>query len=204
MIRRLLAAGLVLSGGLGAPAMASNVDSEIAGAYAQYSLPIPTSSFLVVCHGFGCKFRTPLALSAADQARFRALLSGAGSAAAERKAIAAAVGWFDRRVGPVAGTKGHVARAGMKYMNDRGQFDCIDSSRNTMAVLLVLQDMKLLQFHRVVAPVARGYVIDFRPPHVTAVIQDRRSGQKWAIDSWTRGYGKPAEVLPLERWADSD
>jgi hypothetical protein len=39
------------------------------------------------------------------------LAAGHTSAAAERKAVAAAGAWFDKRVGPVAGTANHVARA---------------------------------------------------------------------------------------------
>ena len=57
--------------------------------------------------------------------------------AAERKAVAAAGAWFDRRIAPLAGTVNHVARAGMKYAYNVRQFDCIDSSRNTTSLLLV-------------------------------------------------------------------
>ena len=76
------------------------------------------------------------------------LAAGRSSPGAERKAVAAAGAWFDRRVGPVAGTQNHVARAGAKYMYDVRQFDCIDSSRNTTSLLLVLDQLNLLRLSR--------------------------------------------------------
>ena len=124
-----------------------------------------------VCHGFGCKYRDEVDLTAGDRTKLTQILAaGRASAAAERKAVAAAGAWFDKRVGPVAGTQNHVARAGAKYMYDIHQFDCIDTSRNTTSLLLVLDQLKLLRHHDVDAPEARGYFIDGRPPHATAVL----------------------------------
>jgi hypothetical protein len=118
--------------------------------------------------------------------------------------VAAAGAWFDKRVGPVAGTANHVARAGMKYMYDIHQFDCIDSSRNTTSLLMVLDQLNLLRHHDVDEPEARGYMIDGRPPHATAVLVERATGKKWSVDSWTVGYGQALEVMPLERWKQLD
>jgi hypothetical protein len=132
------------------------------------------------------------------------MAAGRGSAAAERRAIAAAGAWFDRRVAPVAGTKGHVARANRAYMFDKRQLDCVDSSRNTTSLLLVLAQLNLLRHHDVVEPVARGYVFDLRPPHVTAVLRERESGKDWAVDSWTRAYGQAPEIMPLSKWKTLD
>jgi hypothetical protein len=160
---------------------------------------------IFVCHGFGCKYRAELDLTGNDRAKLAQLLAaGKSSAAAERKAVAAAGAWFDRRVGPLAGTANHVARAGMKYMYDVHQFDCIDSSRNTTSLLLVLDQLKLLRHHDVDVPESRGYMFDGRPPHATAVLVERETGTKWSIDSWTVGYGQPLEVMPLERWKTLD
>jgi hypothetical protein len=92
----------------------------------------------------------------------------------------------------------------MKYMYDVQQFDCIDSSRNTTSLLLVLDQLKLLRYHDVDAPEARGYMVDGRPPHATAVLVEKATGTKWSIDSWTVGYGQPLEVMPLARWKTLD
>ena len=92
----------------------------------------------------------------------------------------------------------------MKYMFDTHQFDCIDSSRNTTSLLMVLDQLNLLRYHDVDEPEARGYMVDGRPPHATAVLVERATGKKWSIDSWTVGYGQTLEVMPLERWKDLD
>ncbi|MDO8874515.1 MAG: hypothetical protein Q7V40_00235, partial [Pseudolabrys sp.] len=158
-----------------------------------------------ICHGFGCKYRTELGLTAADRSTLAGILAaGKASAAAERKAIGNAGAWFDRRIGPVAGTTGHVARANRFYMFDKRQMDCIDSSRNTTSLLLVLYQLNLLRHHDVAEPVARGYIIDGRPPHVTAVLVEKTTGAEWAVDSWTRSYGQAPEIMQLSRWKTLD
>jgi hypothetical protein len=102
-------------------------------------------------------------------------------------------------LGPVAGTANHVVPAGAEHMFDTGQFHCIDSSRNSTILLLVLDQLKLLRYHDVDVPVARGFLIDGQYPHVTAVLVEKASGTKWAVDSWTVGYGQDLEIMPLER-----
>jgi hypothetical protein len=177
----------------------------VTAAFAEYALSPPTANQIFVCHGFGCKYRVEIDLTAGDRAKLAQFLAaGRVSAAAERKAVAAAGAWFDKRVGPVAGTANHVARAGMKYMFDTRQFDCIDSSRNTTSLLMVLDQLNLLRYHDVDEPEARGYMVDGRPPHATAVLIERTTGKKWSIDSWTVGYGQALEIMPLERWKDLD
>jgi hypothetical protein len=172
-----------------------------AATYGPYSLSAPTPEIVFICHGFGCKYRTEVDLTADDHAMLAKLLApGKASAAAERRAIAAAGAWFDRRIGPAAGTQNHVAAAGTKYMFNRSQFDCIDASRNTTSLLLLLEELKLLRHHQVEVPQSRGLMIDGRPFHTTAVLIETGSGVKWAVDSWTRGYGQAPEVMPLERW----
>ena len=151
------------------------------------------------------RYRVTIGFSAGDRAALtRIMAAGRRSAEAERIAVGRAGAWFDKRIAPEAGTKGHVARAGVSHMYDRGQFDCVDSSRNTTALLLVLAELKLLHHHRVDVPVARGAFFDARPPHVTAVLTENEGGRQWAVDSWTRGYGQAPEIMPLARWKTLD
>lgn len=194
----LLAVSLVL------PARADTA-SVIAATYSDLSVSPPSPAGVDICHGFGCKYRVALGLTAADRAALAGMLAvGKASAAAERKAIGTAGAWFDRRIAPLAGTKGHMARAGMDQMFDKGQFDCVDSSRNTTSLLLVLDQLKLLRHHHVSEPVARGYLIDGRPPHVTAVLIEKATGEEWSVDSWTRGYGQAPEIMRLSLWKTLD
>lgn len=183
----------------------ADIASVVAATYGELSLSPPTPDSINICHGFGCRYRKELGLTGADRKTLTTLLAaGKANAAAERKAIGAAGAWFDRRIGPVAGTTGHVARANRVYMFDQGQLDCIDSSRNTTSLLLVLEQLKLLRHHEVSEPVARGYLIDGRPPHVTAVLTEKATGTEWAVDSWTRAYGQAPEIMQLSRWKTLD
>ncbi|MCX7297265.1 MAG: hypothetical protein NTU64_10380 [Hyphomicrobiales bacterium] len=187
------------------PAAYADTDSVVAATYGDLSVSPPSIDAISICHGFGCKFRDELALTGADRATLaRFLAAGAASAAAERRAIAAAGAWFDRRIGPVAGTVGHVARANREYMFDKRQMDCIDSSRNTTSLLLVLAQLKLLRHHTVAEPEARGFLLDGRGPHATAVLVEKATGAKWAVDSWTRAYGQAPEIMPLAQWMTLD
>ena len=171
-------------------------------AYASVSLSLPTTRMVVVCHDFGCAQRTPVGLGSGDLATLASLLApGRASAEAERRAIAAAGAWFDRRVGPAAGTTRRVARAtGFGGQGTVGQMDCIDTSRNSTSLLLILEQLKLLRHHKVEAPEARGFVLDGRGPHATAVLTEIRTGRKWAVDSWTHKYGEKPDVIPLDLW----
>jgi hypothetical protein len=176
----------------------------IAATYNDYSVGAPTARRVVVCHGFGCKYRAEVDLSATDRARLAQIMAGGkGSPAAERQAIAGAWAWFDRRIASDAGTRNHVAAAGAEYMFDVHQFDCVDASRNTTSLLLVLDQLGLLRFHAVDLPESRGALIDGRPFHYTAVLREKANGVKWAVDSWTRAYGQPAEVMTLDQWLSS-
>jgi len=186
-------------------ALAATMPGVIDATYGEFPVVPPTPSVVVVCYGFTCKYRAEVDLTAGDRAKLTQFLAaGKASPKAERKAVAAAGAWFDRRIGPITNTKNHVARAGMKYMWDIHQFDCIDSSRNTTSLLLVLDQLKLLRHHDVDQPEARGHLVDGRPPHATAVLIEKPSGTKWAIDSWTVRYGEPLEIMPLERWKTLD
>src|SRR5262249_17241957 len=99
-------------------------------AYDGFPVTPPTSNVVFVCHGFGCKYRAELDLTGNDRAKLAQLLAaGRPSAAAERKAVAAAGAWFDRRVGPLAGTVNHVARAGMQNLYHIRQFGYLDRHR---------------------------------------------------------------------------
>jgi hypothetical protein len=186
-------------------AAAGELHEGLASAYQALDLSPPTRHGLIVCHGFGCKFRSSVGLTAADHRALAAILqSGRASADAERQAVARAALWFDRRIGPVTGTVNHVARANWRYSGDPHQFDCIDTSRNTTSLLLVIDELGLLRHHVVREPHARGRGFDGRPPHATAVLSERISGRRWSVDSWTRAYGQAPEIMPLDRWVELD
>ena len=181
---------------IGTPAVAE-VDPAVIAMLGRWSLASPDPSRVVICHGFGCAFRTEIALTDADHAQMAAIMAlGAASAEAERAALGRTEAWFERRIGPITGTAQRVARAGPLTTGafNRGQFDCIDTTQNTNSLLLVLDQLKLLQHHTIAAPVARF------PPHNTAVIRDRKSNGLWTVDPWTHKSGEVPDIFPLAKW----
>jgi hypothetical protein len=189
-----------------AAAARADRSSVIAATYPQYSVSPPTTSQIVVCHDFGCQGRTVLAVTAGDRQQLAGIMAaGRASAQAERAAIAQAGAWFDRRIARAAGTVNHVARANAAYVfRSEGQLDCIDTSRNTTTLLLLLDMLHLLHHHSVEAPRARGFLFDGKAPHATAVLLERATGKRWSVDAWTRAYGQKPEIMALDRWLDED
>lgn len=176
-------------------------DKAVADFLAEHDVPAANTSAVVVCHGFGCKFRTSISLSDADVRALRRILDkGKKSTDAELNAIAEAVAWFERRIGPIAGTTRRTPRAGPDQAGKRGEADCIDETINTTQLLILLSELRLLRHHAVLGPASRGYLLDGRYPHATAVIAELRSGRRWAIDPWTRRNGERPDTLPIERW----
>ena len=170
---------------------------QIAGQFAAQSLPVPTTARVVICHGFACKFRTLIGFGANDHAELRKIIGKPANAEAERAAVAKAVAWYGKRIAPEAGTAGAKARATANSSGDPSQVDCVESSLNTTSILLMLQQLGLLHYHRVEPYVSRmtvGWV------HSTAVLTDIKTGQKWAFDTWVRNSGELPDVRPLADW----
>ncbi len=101
---------LLMAGG---PAVADKVDPAVMAMLREWSLTSPSPFRVVICHGFGCLFRTEIALTSGDHAQMAAIMaSGSASAQAERAAIGRTEAWFERRIAPITGTTMRVARAG--------------------------------------------------------------------------------------------
>jgi hypothetical protein len=152
-----------------------------------------------VCHGFGCHFKSELDFGAADARRLSSIMTaGASSARAERAAVSKAVRYYEKRAAEVIGIPDQPKSNASQY-HRRGQMDCVDESTNTRSLLLYLERRGLLKHHTVDRNVTRGFLIDGRYPHATAVLRDA-SGEKWAIDSWYEPAGGPPDVRPLSEW----
>jgi hypothetical protein len=165
---------------------------------AEAAVAVGTPKTIQVCHGYGCKFRSRLVLTASDGARFRSIMSaGAGSPKAERAAISRAVRAYEERTFAATGFRDRPKTQIGKP--ERGQMDCIDESTNTRALLLYLAERGLLRHHKVERNVSRGFFVDKRYPHFTAVISDP-AGAKWVVDSWYKPMGGAPDIMPLEKW----
>jgi len=167
---------------------------------ARMAPPEPRPTAFQVCHGYGCRLRTEVALDAKQWARVRALFADpAPNAEAERMRVAGAVGLIETLVGPKAGTSNDRAEAAFLSL-DPGQLDCIDEAVNTSTYIALLERDGLLRRHRLDAPARRGFVIDGAWPHNTAVIRETATDRAYAVDSYFRPNGAGAVVIPVRRW----
>lgn len=186
-------------------AEASELSPGISQLYTSVSIYPPTAKSMTVCYGFVCRRREILDFSSADKAALtRILAAGRASAAAERVAAQKAVVWFDRRMGPILGTNKRIAKADFRYFDDKHNFDCWDTTRNTTSLLLVLQDWGLLKFHTVGDPHYRGNTLVLQTPHNTAVLIERATHVEWVVDLWPRGYAQMPDVMTVEQWVKKD
>jgi hypothetical protein len=163
----------------------------------------PTKDQVFVCHGYTCRIVTPMRLGTDDIGRIAGgLTEEVADGAAEREAISKAVQEFETIVGDRIGTASD--RPGMQFgQGTDDQMDCIDEATNTTSLLLFLASHGLIKHHKVGAPTARGFFLDGRYPHATAVLTDTGSGEKWAIDSWPRANALPPVIMPLKDWRRS-
>jgi hypothetical protein len=161
----------------------------------------PKGTRIIVCHGYGCSRRKAVSMDGAWLNRARASLNaGRASPEAERKALSQVVSAYTAHLAGSLGGKPDVPRSPAGMSGVHGQMDCLDETANTTSLLLVLQEQGLLTYHKVKPPESRGFFLDGRYPHFSAVIVEKRSGQEWAVDPWRKAPGQRPEILPLNQW----
>lgn len=174
---------------------ASAEEPEVAAAVDREAVP----QAFAICRGYGCGQRDLVGLDTSAQGELRALFEPPPrDAAAERAAVARAVGFLEEVTGRALGTWADKPRTPMS-LGDPTQLDCVDESINTSTALHLLRREGLLRWH-VPAHPARRYAFLGFGVHYTAVLVERDSGQVYAVDSWFHANGVPAEVVALERW----
>lgn len=167
--------------------------------FAERDAVMPRGNRVSVCHAFGCQLKTTMAFTAQDISQMSMLVGEPANAEAERAAVARLIAWAETRVAPRVGSANDEGGLDIRNAGTPGQMDCIDEAANTTSYLLVAQHNGLLSHHHVGRPVARGYFLDMRYPHATAVMVDA-SGTPWAVDSWPHPNGVRPDILPLEHW----
>jgi hypothetical protein len=201
-----VALGAFLAALLGvSAAKAVELSSAVAYLYSSVSIYPPSAKSMTVCYGFVCRRRETLDFTAGDRSAITQIMAaGRASAAAERAAVQKVVVWFDRRMGPILGTDKRVAKADFRYFDDKHNYDCWDTTRNTTSLLLVLQEWGLLKHHAIGDPKYRGNTLVLQTPHNTAVLVDRATKVEWVVDLWPRGYLQPPDVMTVQKWVTED
>ncbi|MGO4525480.1 hypothetical protein AB4097_11525 [Microvirga sp. 2MCAF35] len=161
----------------------------------------PSGSRIIACHGYGCVRRMAISVDGAWLSRAREILrAGQGSPDAERRALGEVIRSYTAYLATSLGGKPDTPGSPPQMSGVYGQMDCLDETANTTSVLLVLQEQGLLAYHAVQYPESRGFFLDGRYPHFTAVITERRTGTAWAVDPWKKAPGQRPDILPLTRW----
>jgi len=150
-----------------------------------------------VCYNYGCASQARVDFSPQQIRKLRQLFKSVTTPAAERSAIAKAIGLFEQ----FSGKQTPTWRDKGGNVNDDGadgRMDCIDHSTNTTAYLTLLERLGLLRFHTVLGRVERAPLIVNE--HWAARIMDRATQQEYAVDSWFYDNGHPAVIYPLQDW----
>ena len=155
----------------------------------------PKLDKVTVCHAYGCKEQTPFTFTQADIAELSALMARVprnASPAEERRAIAYAIAWMERRVAPTVGTASDRASMDFGGSGDSTQQDCVDEATNTTSYLLVLERHGLIKHHAVERPFAKDSLTHWT--HWAAVIRETDNGERFAIDSSAGANGENPTV----------
>jgi hypothetical protein len=205
----LLVAGMVL------PACTYERTGAPARHYTEFRVAPPTQFNKVeVCHAYTCKQKSPYYFRKPDIAELAALMrkvKRADTPYEERRAMAYAIGRIERDVGKKLGLKDN---PGMSFRSsgDSSQQDCVDEATNTTSYLLILESNGLLKHHTVQTPIAKGNLIKGmlkgKPveywPHWAAVLLEKKTGQRYAVDSWPFKMGENPGVQKIEDWYIKD
>ncbi len=158
---------------------------------------------VAVCFNYGCLSQAEVEFADDQLKALQTLLGRATSPGEERQAIGEAVGlllgWAGQQ-SPIAADRGGNYADNAVY----GRMDCIDHSKTTTRLLLLIEKHGWLRFHRVLEPALRTRFLLFQ--HYSAQIEELGPSEtaampgRFVVDSWFFDNGHPAAVMPLAAW----
>ncbi len=182
--------------------------------FAEFHVAPPDGDRVEVCRAYTCAQKTTYYFHPAYIKQLAALMKKTKKADTpyeERRAVAYAIADIEIKVGAKLGIKD---RAGMEFggSGDPTQQDCVDEATNTTSYLLVLQSNGLLKYHMVRIPFSKGDLLKATLqgdpvkywPHWTAVLEEKGTGQRYAVDSWIYANGENPAVVKVEDWYIKD
>jgi hypothetical protein len=159
---------------------------------------LPTQRF-AVCNLSGCEETTVVTLSNTDWALIDDIFSPpAQNGSEERRYIARAMAQFEQTVAVTAGTGDDQAGQQGMFRGTR-QHNFVAETNNTTLYLILLQERSLLQWHAPRYPQHRGFMHG-QLPHNTAVMEDVKTGERYAVDSYFHVNGMAPEIVPVSEW----
>lgn len=154
--------------------------------------------YFVQCFDFRCKSNLEIRYSHDQWQSIRQIFkSEPMDSYQEKQAIRKAVAMMEDYSGQISGTSRDEGGNYSPGSDVIKQMDCIDESTNTFQYLSALEELDLLQWHRV-EPKNRRMV--WFATHWTAVISENTTDELFAVDSWYRDNGEPPYIQPLNDW----
>jgi hypothetical protein len=146
--------------------------------------PRPSLEMFAVCHDYGCASRTEVQLAPAEWQEIRDVFQPPpADAGEERERIKLAVARLELMTGRRAGTHGDKGGT-LNAISLPGQMDCVDEAVTTTTYLVLLQEDGLIKLHRPETVAWRGQLFGGKMlPHVTPVMTEIGSGERWAVDA---------------------
>ena len=167
--------------------------------YKRQNLPQPTLDNFPVCRSYGCAKIDMQSLSKKDISNIKNIFKTNNNTEKEIQSIKKYIAFMEREIGARTGTSEDVG--GTYTRLGPWQQDCVDESTNTTTYLILADQLNLLKFHDVLALTSRAPILSGRlGPHRTAVIQNKDTGEKFAVDSWFHDNGIEPEIVPLDDW----
>ena len=150
------------------------------------------------CTDYHCDEGETVQLSEQQWQQVSSLFSPTEFPAEEREQIREAIALLETQVGRRTGTwrdlGKNVAGAGQP-----GQLDCIAESKNTTTYLQLLSNGGLLRWHTVEPREMRHpWLLNV---HWSAVIRDKNTDQRYAVDSWFLDNGQRPFIQTLQDWS---
>jgi len=160
---------------------------------------VPALDGLDVCFGGGCAEVRHIFINTQEWSQVVTTFAPkTDDAVLERQQIADAVGVLEVIVGAKVGTLAD--RAGT-FNNSKfpNQLDCNDEAINTTTYMHLMQHYGLIKLHEAEDMRTRGFFFNGWP-HTTAVMHEKATGKRFAVDSWFYDNGVPATIVPFELW----
>jgi len=190
-----MAAALILA----LSACAHRDDTSDSYLLSSFARPDPTPGNFFACYGYGCKYKTRIALTEEEWRPVRAIFDPPpANASAERRQVAEAIAEIESLASLRTGASVHQENSRWNT-GDPTQLDCVDDSVNTWTYMTMLAHDGLLRYHKVAGLAHRGTLLtlDFSN---TAVLAEKGNGERFAVDPWLADLGIPPPVLALGVW----
>jgi hypothetical protein len=149
------------------------------------------------CTDYHCDEGETVTLSEDQWRQVVSLFTPTNSPAEEREQIRRAIALLETQVGKTTGTWRDLAK-NVAGAGQPGQLDCISESKNTTTYLQLLSKDGLIRWHEVEDRELRHpWILDV---HWSAVIRDRNTGKRYAVDSWFLDNGQLPFIQALDEW----